>query len=66
MFDWIEELMEATGCDWETAAREYMREHDPDYCADDYDCPDEYHYEEPYEDYDMGFDPYMGCYTDDC
>ena len=23
MFDWIDELIEATGCDWETAAREY-------------------------------------------
>ncbi len=25
---------------------------------DDYDCDD------PYD--EMGFDPYMGCYTDDC
>lgn len=28
------------------------------------DEPEEY-YEEPW-DLDMGFDPYMGCYTDDC
>ena len=37
------------------------------------DYPEEYEEEEPsdYEeemeaDLDMGFDPYMGCYTDDC
>ena len=23
MLDWIENMMEATGCDWDTAAREY-------------------------------------------
>lgn len=40
MFEWIEELMEATGCDWETAAREYDAAHNPDYSADDYDDPD--------------------------
>lgn len=38
MFEWIEELMEETGCDWETAAREYDAIHNPDYNADDYDC----------------------------
>lgn len=37
MFEWIENLMEATGCDWETAAREYDATHNPDYNADDYD-----------------------------
>lgn len=37
MFDWIEELMEATGCDWETAAREYNAMFNPNYSADDYD-----------------------------
>jgi len=40
MFDWIEALMEATGCDWETAAREYDAAHNPDYSADDYDDPE--------------------------
>lgn len=30
--------MEATGCDWETAAREYDYQHNPDYNADDYDA----------------------------
>ena len=29
--------MEATGCDWETAAREYDAAFNPDYNADDYD-----------------------------
>jgi len=38
MFEWIEELMEATGCDWDTAAREYDAMHNPDYNADDYDA----------------------------
>ena len=37
MFDWIDELMEATGCDFETACREYDFYHNPDYNADDYD-----------------------------
>ena len=31
MFDWIESLMEATGCDWTTAAREYDATHNDDY-----------------------------------
>ena len=34
----------------------------------DYDC-DEYPTDSYYEDWDnleMGFDPYMGCYSDDC
>ena len=31
------------------------------------DYPEEYEGEEGMEaDLDMGFDPYMGCYTDDC
>lgn len=37
MFEWIEELMEATGCDWDTAAQEYDATHNSDYNADDYD-----------------------------
>lgn len=32
--------------------------------AEEYDCWDELR--EPYFNEDMGFDPYMGCYTDDC
>lgn len=34
----------------------------------DYDC-DDYPEDDYYEDWDnleMGFDPYMGCYSDDC
>ena len=38
MFEWIERLMEATGCDWDTAAREYHATHDPNYDPDDYDA----------------------------
>lgn len=37
MFDWIDELMESTGCDYETAAREYDAEHFPDYDPEDYE-----------------------------
>lgn len=37
MFEWIEKFMEAFGCDWDTAAREYDYQHNPDYNADDYD-----------------------------
>lgn len=38
MFDWCEKLMEATGCDMETAMREYYAEFFPDdYDAEDYD-----------------------------
>lgn len=37
MFDWIENLMNITGCSWETAAREYDYFQNPDYNADDYD-----------------------------
>lgn len=61
MFEWIEELMEATGCDWETAARMYDSEHNPDYNPDDYDDPEgcnacwnEDEFIETYED-----DPYV-------
>lgn len=37
------------------------------YCGADEpeDCEDYYYDDEPH-DLDMGFDPYMGCYTDDC
>lgn len=37
MFEWVEALMDATGCDWDTAAREYDYAFNPDYDADDYD-----------------------------
>ncbi len=37
MFDWIDEFIEATGCDWETAAREYDYYHNPDYDPEDYE-----------------------------
>ena len=38
MFEWIEEFVAATGCNWETAAREYDYYHNPNYSADDYDA----------------------------
>ena len=38
MFEWIEEFVAATGCSWETAAREYDYYHNPNYTADDYDA----------------------------
>lgn len=36
--------------------------------GEDYICDTEEEEEEEYDDCDndMGFDPYMGCYTDDC
>ena len=37
MFEWIENYMDAFGCDWETAARECDYEHNPDYDAEDYE-----------------------------
>lgn len=38
MFEWCEKLMEATGCDLETAMREYHATVHPEtYNADDYD-----------------------------
>ena len=37
MFEWIENYMEMFDCDWETAARMYDYEHNPDYNPDDYD-----------------------------
>jgi hypothetical protein len=33
--------------------------------AEGYDEPDNLVYDEPV-DLEMGFDPYLGCYTDDC
>lgn len=30
----------------------------------DYDDPDDFY--EDWDNLDMGFDPYMGCYSDDC
>ena len=37
MFDWIDDFMEATGCDWATAAREYDCLRNPDYDPEDYE-----------------------------
>lgn len=38
MFEWIENFMAETGCDWDTAAREYhYYTHPETYNADDYD-----------------------------
>ena len=37
MFEWCEKLMEATGCDLETAMREYQALNNPDYDPKDYD-----------------------------
>ena len=37
IFEFIEELMEATGCDWETAAREWDYMTNPDYDPEDYE-----------------------------
>ena len=49
-----------------------MSDYEVDYW-DDYDAsmpdPEDYPESDYYEDWDnleMGFDPYMGCYTDDC
>ena len=39
------------------------------HCPDDVNpapCEDENEYEREDPDYEMGFDPYSGCYTDDC
>lgn len=38
MFEWIEQFMQDFDCDFETAAREYDYQHNPNYSADDYDC----------------------------
>ena len=32
---------------------------------DEEEYPDDYYYEDD-DNLEMGFDPYMGCYTDDC
>ncbi len=32
---------------------------------DEDEYPDDYYYEDD-DNLEMGFDPYMGCYTDDC
>lgn len=32
----------------------------------EYFCGEDEPYDEPDYNEDMGFDPYMGCYTDDC
>lgn len=38
MLDFIEDMMEATGCDWETAAREYYAMmYEDDYYPEDYE-----------------------------
>ena len=38
MFESIEEFVAATGCSWDTAAREYDYYHNPIYTADFYDA----------------------------
>ena len=41
----------------------------PEFCSPDICCEDcdSCYMRHPYEpDLDMGFDPYLGCYTDDC
>lgn len=44
---------------------EYFDEFD-DELADEYDLADSYDYYEDWDNLEMGFDPYMGCYSDDC
>lgn len=41
-FEWVEKTMEITGCDFNTAAREYHAIFDNDYDPDDYDNDDNY------------------------
>ena len=50
-------------CEWYCGAEE--PQDDPNVWEEDEDDEEE---DLPYEeiDLDMGFDPYMGCYTDDC
>ena len=36
-----------------------------DACAWEKDYPEDDYYED-WDDLEMGFDPYLGCYTDDC
>lgn len=36
-----------------------------DACAWEEDYPEDDYYED-WDDLEMGFDPYMGCYSDDC
>ena len=42
--------------------------HDPyeDLVETDDDYPEDYEYYEDWDHLEMGFDPYMGCYSDDC
>ena len=44
---------------------EYFDEFD-DELADEYDLADSYDYYENWDNLECGFDPYAGCYTDDC
>lgn len=39
-----------------------------EYLRGDYDCDEdpESDYYEDWDRYEVGFDPYLGCYTDDC
>ncbi len=53
---------------WKEEGEDYPRCHYPD---DGTLAPCEYEDEDDYEDYDdcdyeCGYDPYMGCFTDDC
>ena len=52
-------------CEWYCGAEE--PQDDPEIWEEEEYEEDEPNYEEEMEaDLDMGFDPYMGCYTDDC
>lgn len=44
---------------------EYFDEFDNE-LADEYDLADSYDYYEDWDNLECGFDPYAGCYTDDC
>lgn len=45
----------------------FLQEH-AEFYRGDYDCDEDpiSDYYEDWDNLDMGFDPYMGCYTDDC
>lgn len=50
-------------CDWNTGeiVATIEQEHEPDYSIYERQLDCDWGYNE-----DMGYDPYMGCYTDDC
>lgn len=45
-------------------AHEHFDDEIPDYPETEEDYYNDY--EEDWDDLEMGFDPYMGCYSDDC